>query len=83
MELALHGADLGTWDWNIQTGEVQFNERWAEINGYDLNEIEPHLSTWDKLVHPEDLSGAYDLLNADYLLLTESALKTVEEVFAK
>jgi len=29
------------------------------------------------------LVNAYDILNADYLLLTESALKTVEEVFAK
>lgn len=29
------------------------------------------------------LVNAYHLLNADYLLMTESALKTVEEVFAK
>lgn len=29
------------------------------------------------------LVNAYELLNADYLLLTESALRTVEEVFAE
>jgi len=27
--------------------------------------------------------NAYDVLNADYVLLTEPALKTVEEVFGK
>src|SRR5262249_29172529 len=29
-ELALRGADLAAWDWNIQTGEVIFSPRWAE-----------------------------------------------------
>ncbi|GMU91560.1 MAG: hypothetical protein AMXMBFR4_06180 [Candidatus Hydrogenedentota bacterium] len=54
LDLALKGADLGLWDWNIQTGEVIFDERWAGMLGYAVNELEPHLDTWKKLVHPDD-----------------------------
>ncbi|MDX1447140.1 hypothetical protein, partial [Lishizhenia sp.] len=28
------GTDVGTWEWNIQTGETIFNEKWANIIGY-------------------------------------------------
>ena len=64
LKLALHGAALGTWDWNIQTDEVQFNQRWAEMVGYGLEELEPHLSTWENLVHPDDMPEVYETLNA-------------------
>ena len=63
LERALEGGDLGTWDWNIETNEVQFNERWAEMKGYELEEIEPHLNTWKEMVHPDDLPDAREKLN--------------------
>lgn len=55
LEMALKGADLGTWDWNIQTGEVVLNERWAEMLGYTLEEVEPHVNSWKKLMHPDEV----------------------------
>ncbi|EAY27022.1 PAS domain S-box protein [Microscilla marina] len=56
LELALSSAGLGTWDWNLQTGEIIFNERWAKILGYTPEEIAPNISTWEKIrVHPEDM----------------------------
>ncbi|MBD3256780.1 MAG: PAS domain S-box protein, partial [Candidatus Lokiarchaeota archaeon] len=64
LKLALRGGALGTWDWDIQTEEVQFNERWAEMLGYRLEEIEPHLSAWKNLVHPDDLPRVSEKLNA-------------------
>ena len=30
----LASMQAGTWEWNMQTGEVTLNERWAEIAGY-------------------------------------------------
>ncbi|MBD3392853.1 MAG: PAS domain S-box protein, partial [Chitinivibrionales bacterium] len=66
MELALKGANLGTWDWNVRTGEVRFDERWAEMKGYRLDELKPHVSTWEDMVHSEDLPGVYELLNAHF-----------------
>ncbi|MEW6658942.1 MAG: PAS domain S-box protein [Thermodesulfobacteriota bacterium] len=64
LELALKGADLGTWDWNVETGEILVNQRWAEMLGYTLAEVEPHLHFWEKLVHPDDLPGVMKNLNA-------------------
>jgi len=63
-QLALDGADLGTWDWNIQTGHVMFNERWAEMLGYRQDEIKPDLSAWKNLIHPDDMPGVEEALNA-------------------
>jgi PAS domain S-box-containing protein len=55
LELALKSTGLGTWDWNLQTGEVIFNDRWAEILGYMPQEVAQNISTWEKTrVHPDD-----------------------------
>jgi len=75
MELALEGGDLGTWDWNIVTGEVFFNERWAEMLGYSLDEIKPHISTWEKLVHPDEISHIQKILN-EHLVGTREYYET-------
>ncbi len=64
MDLALRGADLGTWDWNVQTGDTIFNERWAQMLGYAPDEIRPHVSVWEELIHPDDLAKVTEVLNA-------------------
>ncbi len=65
--LSLHnivwGTGVGTWEWNIQTGEARFNQRWAEMLGYALDELHPMtVDVWRRLVHPDDLAGAEALL---------------------
>jgi len=64
LNLVLSGADLGTWDWNIITGEVAFDEHWAAMLGHDLNRLAPALSTWENLVHPDDLPDVMEKLQA-------------------
>lgn len=54
IELALKGADLAAWDWNIQSGEVVFSSRWAEMRGFDPEEIPAHVDPWLEGVHPDD-----------------------------
>jgi len=61
LELAMAGTRLGLWDWNMESGKTVFNQRWAEIIGYSLAELEPTtIETWMQFAHPEDLdqSGA-------------------------
>ena len=54
--LAIEGSQLGLWDWYIETGVTIFNERWAEIIGYTLEELKPtSIETWINLTHPDDL----------------------------
>lgn len=55
LDLALQGAGLGTWNWNIGTGGLIFNDRWAEMLGYTIDELDPHFDTWSRLIHPDDL----------------------------
>ncbi len=61
-ELALRGTDLGMWDWNIETGDVIFNEGWVKMLGYSLDEIEPHVRGWEKLLHPDDTPRVMEVL---------------------
>ncbi len=65
-EFILIGTNAGTWEWNVQTGETRFNQRWAEIVGYTLAELEPTtIETWAQLTHPGDL-GASEFLLAQH-----------------
>ena len=63
----LEGTNVGTWEWNIQTGEAIFNERWAEIIGYTLDELSPiSIDTWIKFGHPEDVEKSGELLRQHF-----------------
>jgi len=55
LELALAGADLGLWDWDIAAGTLSCNARWAQMLGFGIGELEPLLANWEKRVHPDDL----------------------------
>lgn len=63
----IEGTNIGTWEWNVQTGETLFNERWAEIVGYKLDELAPtNIHTWMDLAHPEDLERSGQLLEQHF-----------------
>ncbi|MCB0116745.1 MAG: PAS domain-containing protein, partial [Caldilineaceae bacterium] len=64
LSFIVSGAQLGTWDWQTQTGEVTFNRRWAEMLGYDYDEIEPSVDSWQNLIHPQDLPEVMHTLEA-------------------
>ena len=55
LSIAIAGANDGIWDWNITTDEVQFSQLYAEMLGYDQQELIPHVNTWIASVHPDDL----------------------------
>lgn len=63
----IEGTNMGTWEWNIQTGETVFNERWAQIIGYTLEELEPiDINTWIKYVHEDDLEKSNNTLKKHF-----------------
>jgi PAS domain S-box-containing protein len=64
LELALRGADLGLWDYNIQTGDMFMNERIAEMIGYSLKDCEPSIAWWGLQIHPEDVQSVKRAFNA-------------------
>ncbi|MCW7539133.1 CHASE domain-containing protein [Aquabacterium sp. A7-Y] len=62
LELALAGADLGWWDWNIETGEMVWNPRWLSMRGYSVAEARPEAGWWKDLIHPEDREAVLEAL---------------------
>ena len=61
LRLAFIAAQEGVWDWNLETGAVVYSPRWIEMLGYDRSEIEPHVSAWERLIHPDDVGTAVRL----------------------
>ena len=55
-EATIEAAQIGTWEWNVQTGEAILNDRWFDIVGYIPEELAPvSIQTWMDLTHPDDL----------------------------
>ena len=78
-ELAVRGAGVGIWDYDVVAGKVYFTLRWKTLFGYDENEIGDDLEDWAALVHPDDrdwvikylddsLAGKELILSAEYRL---------------
>ncbi|MBS1188787.1 MAG: domain S-box [Rhodocyclaceae bacterium] len=55
LQRVLEGSNDGFWDRHIPSGITTFSERWAAMLGYDSDAIAPNLTSWERLVHPEDL----------------------------
>ena len=67
LRYVIEGTNVGTWEWNVQTGETRFSERWAQIVGYRLNQLVPvSIDTWTRLAHPDDLARSAELLQKHF-----------------
>ncbi|MDP2828910.1 MAG: PAS domain S-box protein [Sulfuricellaceae bacterium] len=56
-------ANIGTWDWNIQTGTVFWSERIGPLFGYD-NLVETSYENFLSAVHPDDRQKVIDAVAA-------------------
>lgn len=83
LKLAVRGGNLGFWDWDLTSGSVTHNDRWAEIIGYKLDEIHRNVDFWKTLLHPEDkervmeklkdhIQGRSSFFDAEYRLKTKT-----------
>ena len=55
LQLAIAGSGIGLWDWEVQSGTVVVNERWAEMIGYSMEELESlNTETVKQKIHPDD-----------------------------
>ncbi|OYT17403.1 MAG: hypothetical protein B7C24_02890 [Bacteroidetes bacterium 4572_77] len=53
-EIVMEGSNIGWWDWHIPSGDEKYNRILPRLLGYELNEIKPHISWWEKKVHEDD-----------------------------
>jgi len=66
LNLAIEGADLGIWNWDMLTDEVTHNDRYAEMIRLQSGE-KSDMTAWKRSIHPEDLP------------IVEAALKDILE----
>jgi PAS domain S-box-containing protein len=67
LENIIEGTQVGTWEWDVQTGKAIINEIWAAIVGYTLDELAPFsIEKWQDLVHPKDLTQSSKFLKLHF-----------------
>jgi len=76
LSLALEAADIGLWNWDIQTNNVNFSDSYFTMLGYDPDFFPHTFETWKKLVHPEDLLKSVCIL--EYALSSSDPNWTME-----
>ncbi len=54
LELALASSDMGSWECVPATGELTFDRRWAQLVGYEPEDLPTKLCDWQERAHPED-----------------------------
>lgn len=54
LSLAIDVGELASWDWDLRTGEIAWNDRHFLIQGYAVDEVMPSYAAWIARVHPED-----------------------------
>jgi PAS domain S-box-containing protein len=51
---ALEAARMGTWEWNIETGEITWSETLEPLHGLAPGTFAGTFEAFDELIHPED-----------------------------
>ena len=62
--LAVEVGELSTWDWDLSTGQVTWNDRHYLMQGYEVGEVPPSFEAWLERVHPDDRAAAVARIEA-------------------
>jgi PAS domain S-box-containing protein len=63
LEMALLGSHLGTWEFDIPSGQLKFFGDWRSILGYESGEITGKVLDWNRWFHPDDVEAVKAALN--------------------
>ena len=79
-EMAQRAAQVGTWDWNIVTGHIEWSAEMFNIFHLDPQKNKPSFELWKSVIHPEDVNIAglridealkkKSVLNSDYRIIS-------------
>lgn len=54
LSLAVEGAGLGIWHWDMVSDTIECNLRMHTILGYPMGEMDMSANFWNELIHPDD-----------------------------
>lgn len=63
LDLALEGAQVGKWDWDLEKNVMILNKTWYTKLGYNYNELPQSLETLRKVLHEEDRDRVFEELD--------------------
>ncbi len=61
-DFALNDSNDGLWDWHVATDAVYFSPQWKRMMGFGPDEVENHIATWERMVHPDDFERVINRL---------------------
>jgi PAS domain S-box-containing protein len=64
LRLAVQATNLGPWDWDLRTGEVDFSPEWKRQLGYEPHELPGRQEEWESRLHPDDRGRVLGVLRA-------------------
>jgi len=70
LDVFLSAAQVGTFDWDVVSGDVRFDEVWFQLLGLDPEKAPHAFETWEDRLHPED--RAHALSTMEHLLETHN-----------
>lgn len=62
LEMAVETGELGTWEWEIETGKCYFNDKWFQMLGYEVGEVSSDYQSFVAKIHPEDINTLHEAL---------------------
>jgi PAS domain S-box-containing protein len=66
LSMIITGADVGTWDWNIQAGTVDVNDRFCTMLGYGPGTFGNDVRRFFDSLHPDDVKKVNQLVDAHF-----------------
>jgi PAS domain S-box-containing protein len=63
LELAKQAAGQGIWDWNIETGEIDWSPEMFRLFGLDRGIHTASFAAWEEALHPADRAAAHDIID--------------------
>jgi PAS domain S-box-containing protein len=64
LRLLVEAANVGLWDWDLQTNSVYFSPEWKRQIGYRDDEIPNDFAEWQSRVHPDDIEPTLQKVRA-------------------
>ena len=62
LALATAAAGIGTFDWDLLTGQLSWDDRLLELFGYDSTSFDRSIEAFNARLHPDDLARVSEVL---------------------
>jgi PAS domain S-box-containing protein len=81
-KFAVEGSGDGLWDWKLKDNELYLSPTWKKMIGYEEDELQSKLGTWEQRIHPEDIHTVFRDIR-DYLNGKKEYYKNEHRVLCK